>query len=368
MAGRGPSWDLPGRVSPLIWTDPLTENAPHSNACSLADARTQFGGSPGVDFHLSHGPIRRLMPAFVDWLRFQRDTSEPTADSKVGVGKAARSWFEGQGGGWGGSRETCGFGVSIPQSVQFCTEWMGESMCGRFTLAAAPKLVAELFDLDVDDLPLFEPRYNIAPTQPVVALRLDGSGLREAVELKWGLIPSWAKDASIGSRLINARAESVTEKPSFRSAMKKRRCLVAADGYYEWTAVGKLKQPYYITLNEGKPFAIAGLYEHWRDSNGRTIETCSLLTTEANASISPLHDRMPVIVPKPEFDRWLDAETYSVEDVADLLLGIDDPLKFRPVSTYVNNARNEGVQCVASVSSDEQPDTPSDHLFDSLSD
>lgn len=222
-------------------------------------------------------------------------------------------------------------------------------MCGRFTLAAPPELVAELFGLSAEDLPLFEPRYNIAPTQPVLALRLDESGHREAVELKWGLIPSWSKDDKIASRLINARSESAAEKPSFRSAMRRRRCLVAADGYYEWQTVQKTKQPYYIQLQGGKPFAFAGLWERWRSPEGRSVETCSLLTTEANAFASQIHDRMPVIVPPTKFERWLDVEAYSPEDVQPLLVGYEGgPMQARPVDRYVNNARNEGPECIQS--------------------
>lgn len=220
-------------------------------------------------------------------------------------------------------------------------------MCGRFTLAAPPKLVADLFGLEEDDLPLFEPRYNIAPTQPVVAVRLDGSGMREAVELKWGLVPSWSKDDKGAARLINARAESAAEKPSFRSAMKRRRCLVPADGYYEWQVIGKAKQPYHIRLRGGKPFAFAGLWECWRTPGGKSVETCSFLTTEANQFISRIHDRMPVIISPDNFDRWLDVDAFDVEEIKPLLTGYTgDDMEMLAVSTYVNNARHEGEECL----------------------
>ena len=159
-------------------------------------------------------------------------------------------------------------------------------MCGRYTLRSNPKTVAEAFDLA--DIRALEPRYNIAPTQDVAAIRWK-DGKRHLIFLHWGLIPSWADDPSIGNRMINARADGVADKPSFRSAFKKRRCLVVADGFYEWKKDGKSKQPFYVTLKSGKPFAFAGLYEHWRRGD-QVIDSCTIITTEPNELMADIHD------------------------------------------------------------------------------
>ncbi|MFO0898004.1 MAG: SOS response-associated peptidase [Pirellulales bacterium] len=162
-------------------------------------------------------------------------------------------------------------------------------MCGRFTLRQVPhEWVKQLA------LPIFSPRYNIAPTQQVLAIR-QREGIREAVELRWGLIPSWADDPKIGNRLINARAETVATKPAFRQAYKRRRCLILADGFYEWQKQGKTKQPYFIHRPDDQPFAFAGLWEWWK-GNVLEIASCTIITTEANELMRPLHDRMPVIL------------------------------------------------------------------------
>ena len=187
-----------------------------------------------------------------------------------------------------------------------------------------------------------EPRYNIAPTQSVLAIRHP----REAVMLKWGLIPSWAKDAKIAYSTINARADTVATKPAFRSAYKKRRCLVIADGYFEWRKEGKAKLPYLYEIDGGKPFAFAGLWEWWREpgTEGDGIETCSLITTEANTLASEIHDRMPVILDPADYNRWLDP---GVADPVDLLKQFpSERMAVRPVSTFVNNARNSGPECI----------------------
>ncbi|MFN2190460.1 MAG: SOS response-associated peptidase, partial [Candidatus Promineifilaceae bacterium] len=168
-------------------------------------------------------------------------------------------------------------------------------MCGRFTLVAPGEAIAELFDLT--DIPSLVPRYNIAPTQPVAAVRLSQStGDRELTYFHWGLIPRWAKDTKIGSRMINARSETAAEKPSFRSAFKYRRCLVPADGFYEWQKVNGGKQPVRIQMKNGDPFAIAGLWENWISSDGSEIDSCTLLTTEPNDLLRAVHNRMPVLL------------------------------------------------------------------------
>ena len=186
-------------------------------------------------------------------------------------------------------------------------------------------------------------RYNIAPTQDVLAIRHP----RDLVRFHWGLIPSWAKDKKIAYSTINARADTVATKPAFRSAFKKRRCLVLADGYYEWKKEGKAKLPYLYEIDGGKPFALAGLWEWWREpgTEGPGLESCSLITTEANTLASENHDRMPVILNETDYSRWLDP---GVENPVDLLRPLpSDRMSVRPVSTFVNNARNPGPECLA---------------------
>jgi putative SOS response-associated peptidase YedK len=179
-------------------------------------------------------------------------------------------------------------------------------MCGRFTLRASPRLIAEQFDLF--NMPELKPRYNVAPSQSVAVVRQqpDAEG-RELALLKWGLIPAWAADAKIGNRMANAHSETAASKPSFRSAFKRRRCLVVADGFYEWQKVGSKKQPHFIRLRDDRPFGIAGLWERW-DKQGEPIESCTLLTTEPNELMKPIHDRMPVIIPAEKVQRLARSE------------------------------------------------------------
>src|SRR5262245_35107324 len=175
-------------------------------------------------------------------------------------------------------------------------------MCGRFTLATSRAQLADLFRLaGGPELPL---RYNIAPTQPVPVVRAAGDG-RALALARWGLIPRWATDPAIGNRLINARSETVAEKPSFRDAFRKRRCLIPATGFYEWAKTAGGKQPYHFRLLDGRPFAFAGLWERW-DRGGEPVESCTILTTAANAVVRPVHERMPVILPAEAFAAWLD--------------------------------------------------------------
>ncbi len=218
-------------------------------------------------------------------------------------------------------------------------------MCGRFTLRTPAHRLAEAFG--VDALPNLAPRYNIAPTQDVVAIRHTEAG-RGLAMLRWGLIPGWAKDPAIGSRMINARAETVAEKPSFRAAFRQRRCLVAADGFYEWQKAAEgPKQPYYIRLESDAPFAIAGLWERWRDPAGETVESCTLITTEANPALAPIHHRMPVIVSPADYDAWLDPRPASADALHDLLrpyLGAE--MAAIPIGRHVNNVRNDDPGCI----------------------
>ena len=223
-------------------------------------------------------------------------------------------------------------------------------MCGRFTLTASPDQLASLFELPQE--PVVVPRYNIAPTQPVAVVRMSPQNAsREWALTYWGLVPSWSKDPSMGARMINARSETVTEKPAFRAAFKRRRCLVPANGFYEWQKLGKGKQPFYITTPDGAPFAIAGLWEYWEGAGGSALESCTLLTTSANTLMAPLHDRMPVIVAPEDYAQWLgtgrDETPQALNQLQHLLRPYaDDGLVAFPVSTYVNNTRNEGADCV----------------------
>jgi len=219
-------------------------------------------------------------------------------------------------------------------------------MCGRFTLRAPASTIAEEFQL-LDVQPL-APRFNVAPTQPVAAVRLvPESGQRQLVWLKWGLVPSWAKDPAIGNRLINARAESVAEKPAFRGAFRRRRCLVVADGFYEWQRTGGRKQPYFIRLRDDRPFAFAGLWEFWEGAEHGTLETCTLITTGPNEVMEPIHDRMPVILSPDDYDRWLDPSIQEPDKLRPLLRPYPAGAMLAvPVSGHVNNPKNDDAECI----------------------
>jgi putative SOS response-associated peptidase YedK len=219
-------------------------------------------------------------------------------------------------------------------------------MCGRFTLLAPGEAVAELFDLS--ETPQLAPRYNIAPTQPVAAVRYNNDkNQRELAHFHWGLIPRWAKDPSIGSRMINARSETAAEKPSFRAAFKYRRCLVPTDGFYEWWKVDGGKQPVLIKMKDERPFAIAGLWEHWQSPDGSEIESVTLLTTEPNDLLTKIHNRMPVILAEKDYDLWLDPGAQHPGEVQPLMRPFPgDKMTFYPVSTHVNNPRNEDPGCI----------------------
>ncbi len=223
-------------------------------------------------------------------------------------------------------------------------------MCGRFTQTATPEVIAEQFA--VADSPLFKPRYNIAPSQSVAAIRIDpDTTARKLVMLRWGLIPSWAKDPKIGYQCINAKAETVAEKPSFRSAFKKRRCLVVATGFYEWRADGRTKQPMWIGLKNKRPFAFAGLWEHWTPAEGEPLESCTIITTEPNDLMRSIHNRMPVILSPASYDQWLDPTNQPTEPLKVLLRPYpSDELAAFPVSTLVNNPRNDAPQVLEPVS------------------
>ena len=209
-------------------------------------------------------------------------------------------------------------------------------------------MLAELFELV--EMPEITPRYNIAPTQPVVAVHASEGAGRNCEMMHWGLIPSWADDPAIGTRMINARAETVATKPSFRSAFRQRRCLVVADGFYEWQKLERRKQPHYIRLRDGKPFAFAGLWERWNKGEGGPLDTCTIITTSPNELIENLHDRMPVILPPNHFEDWLEPEPLALSRLQDLLVPYPaEGMEAYPVSTYVNKPANDGPECVARV-------------------
>ena len=220
-------------------------------------------------------------------------------------------------------------------------------MCGRFTLTTDLEDLAERFSFQAANLSV-KPHYNIAPSQQV--LTVIGGDERHVGLLRWGLIPSWAKDSAIGNRMINARAETVAEKPSFRRALQKRRCLVLADGFYEWKAEGKKKTPMYIALTDHQPFGFAGLWETWKSPEGETIHSCTIITTTPNTLMESIHTRMPVILPRDAEAAWLDR---SLEDPARLLPFLipyaADTMDAYAVSPEVNSPRNDSPACIEPV-------------------
>jgi putative SOS response-associated peptidase YedK len=219
-------------------------------------------------------------------------------------------------------------------------------VCGRFSQAQIAELDREIFRLL--SLPPLPVRYNVAPTQDAAAVRESAkTGRRILGGLRWGLIPSWAKDPAIGSRMINARAETVATKPSFEAAFRHRRCLIPADGFYEWKKAGSRKQPYYIGRGDGEVFAFAGLWERWSDEGHEPIETFAIITTRPNEILEPIHDRMPVILPVEHYDEWLDPDNRNTETLRALLEPFPAAeMSARPVTTYVNSPHNEGPECV----------------------
>jgi putative SOS response-associated peptidase YedK len=226
-------------------------------------------------------------------------------------------------------------------------------MCGRFSLGAAADTLAAQFDLA--DRPEWAPRYNLAPTQDTLTvLRLSPEGRRECRRMRWGLIPSWAKDPAIGNRLINARAETVALKPAFRQAIRERRCLIVADAFYEWEAQGRRKQPWCIRRKDGAPFAFAGLWDRWHDPQGREVESCTIITTTANALIRPFHHRMPVILPPENYDPWLDVTATDPDRILALLQPVAaEEFTAYPVSPLVNNPANDSPRCIEPLPSTE---------------
>ncbi|MCA3749441.1 MAG: SOS response-associated peptidase [Rubrobacter sp.] len=216
-------------------------------------------------------------------------------------------------------------------------------MCGRYTLVTPVEELAERFGVE-GRLPELPPSYNVAPGRGVAAVVAEG-GRRRLEVLRWGLVPPWADDPSIGDRMINARAETVASKPSFRRAFRERRCLIPADGFYEWQRLDGGKQPYYVRRKDGAPFAFAGLWEIWR-REGEEIRSCTILTTEANGLLGGIHDRMPVIVPPDLYGLWLEGGAEREELDAVLRPYPGDDLEAYPVSRLVNNPANDDPRCI----------------------
>jgi putative SOS response-associated peptidase YedK len=219
-------------------------------------------------------------------------------------------------------------------------------MCGRFTLQIPPELLVEIFGLL--EIPVFPARYNVAPNQLVPVIRQGDDGLNHCVVMRWGLIPSWAKDTSIGNRIINACCETVAGKPAFRRAVRQSRCIVPASGFYEWQEEGGKKIPLYIRLKDGSPTFFAGLWELWRSPRGEVVESFTILTTQANGLITSLHDRMPVILQTESTHLWLDRETTDPDSLKSLYLPYPaDLMEMWPVSPLVNSPRNDFPELIA---------------------
>ena len=213
-------------------------------------------------------------------------------------------------------------------------------MCSRFAVTSPPEAIRRYFEYR--NLPNFPPRYNIAPTQPIAAVRIDAQGSRELVLLRWGLIPSWVKDPRDFTTLINARSETVLTKPSFRSAIRHRRCLIPADGFYEWKGARGDKKAFLIKPSNDGPIAFAVLWEHWQGPDGSEIESAVILTTDANQTLAPVHNRMPSVIRPADFEAWLNCGDISAKEAVQLLQPApDDLFKVVEVSARINNPRND---------------------------
>lgn len=231
-------------------------------------------------------------------------------------------------------------------------------MCGRYDLATTSKALAAHFQLLFE--PTFSPRYNIAPTQVLPVVRSDGSRARQCVAMRWGLIPSWAKDAGIGNKMINARGESLSQKPAFRTLVKSRRCLVPATGFFEWKKTGKIKQPYRIHPSNEGLFAFAGLWDSWRDANNQVIESFTIITGRPNSLVQPIHDRMPAIIAPDQYERWLTGELDSDGLAAVLDPFPADQLQADRVGRCVNSPSHDSPECL------KPTDEPADEVRQSL--
>jgi putative SOS response-associated peptidase YedK len=241
-------------------------------------------------------------------------------------------------------------------------------MCGRFTLITTPEMLARQFGLDADEGALsslsLHPRFNIAPSQPALVLRARAGapgrpGVLEPVLMQWGLVPSWSQDAKGGARMINARADSVAGRPAYRSAIKRRRCLVPASGFYEWQKQGKGKQPHYIRVRGGGLFAFAGLWELWTGGGESALETFTVITTDANALVAPLHERMPAILKPESYKLWTDPTVQSAERLTPLLAPYDaEAMESWPVGPHVNAAVHDVPECIRPLEDAPPDDAP----------
>jgi putative SOS response-associated peptidase YedK len=225
-------------------------------------------------------------------------------------------------------------------------------MCGRYAFYSPREAIERVFG--VPDSPEVEPRWNIAPTQYVPVVRVDREGRRVLRMLRWGLVPFWSRDESIGNRMINARAETLSRNAAFREAFEQRRCLIPVSGFYEWRREGRVRTPWFIESADGEPFALAGLWARWRPrgsgASSEPLDSCTIITTDANALVAPIHDRMPVILPPEGFAAWLDPHGHDVAVLARWLLPAPpDGLTARIVSSAVNDARSEGPELIAPV-------------------
>jgi putative SOS response-associated peptidase YedK len=234
-------------------------------------------------------------------------------------------------------------------------------MCGRFVSASPPDEIARYFDASAPEA-LLEPSYNVAPTNDVYAVLADG-GVRRVDAFHWGLVPGWAKDPKVGSRMINARAETLASKNAYKPALKRRRCLIPVDGFYEWAKVpgAKRKQPYFIQRPDGERYALAGLWEVWRgpkdaegNRTGDPLRSCTIITTSPNDTMAQIHDRMPVILPPSAWDEWLDPDNDDIETLGKLLVPAPPGVtRLTPISTEVNNVRNKGAELITPASPDQ---------------
>lgn len=237
-------------------------------------------------------------------------------------------------------------------------------MCGRYRLSRRKQLVEEYFDSSSDEQD-WQPRHNIAPTQPVAVIRQNPKPpIRELSFIRWGLVPSWVKDTSAAASMINARSETASTKPAFSEALKHRRCLIPADGFYEWKRTGTSKQPFCFEVNDGALFAFAGLWERWKDANETWLKTCTILTTTPNAVTAAVHDRMPVILDASDYDLWLDPGMKNVEEVSALLKPYDAlQMRCYPVSNRINHVANDDEDCSRPVAlAEEQRGLFADHF------
>lgn len=241
-------------------------------------------------------------------------------------------------------------------------------MCGRFTLTNPAPWLAEILGVkDSENAGSIPPRYNISPGTDICIVRAKESeekNEREIALARWGLVPFWAKDSNFGARTINARSETAAQKPTFRAAFRYKRCLIPADGFYEWSVNGRKKQPFFIHLEDRKPFAFAGLWESWTGADGSVLETCSILTTEANEKLAELHHRMPVILPEASYWDWLDPSENRAKALQPFLKPYpSDAFSYYPVSERVNSPKNDDEACVEKREEEKEPPELQGSLF-----